>query len=397
MGEKPKSLKKLFLRIVSTLIVVIVFAALGVTGLFLSAFVGISEFYILFQIIFWVALFLFIYCKIWQRTWFKARLLFELLGVIAIGCVATYSYEAYDASIPKIQDSSEEGLYMPFSGNFRIARLDASASLKLESDLPRLDCATALHPIAAAFVEATYPHSKENYHPYEEKSLLKASKTPNVYQGLINGTVDIGFLAFPSKEQEEAAREKGIEFQFTPIAREGFIFFVNAKNPVDNLTIEQIQGIYSGEINRWSVVGGNSDRIRAFQRDSGSGSQTALIRLMDGKALRPAPTEDTRGGMGGIIQRTADYKNYGGALGFSFRFYATEMVKNEEIKLLKINGIAPTEENIRNGTYPLSYSAYAVTTNQGTNPNRGKFIEWMLSKEGQELIRRTGYTPIRGE
>jgi ABC-type phosphate transport system, periplasmic component len=73
------------------------------------------------------------------------------------------------------------------------------------------------------------------------------------------------------------------------------------------------------------------------------------------------------------------------------------MVKNEEIKLLKINGIAPTEENIRNGTYPLSYSAYAVTTNKGTNPNREKFIEWMLSKEGQELIRRTGYTPIRSE
>jgi len=103
--------------------------------------------------------------------------------------------------------------------------------------------------------------------------------------------------------------------------------------------------------------------------------------------------DDRIDGMGGIIDRTADYKNYKNAIGYSFRFYSTEMVGNDQIKLLSINGVAPTRENIINNSYPIAGDFYAVTT-QNSDPRCAEFIEWILSPEGQELIEKTGYVGV---
>ena len=184
---------------------------------------------------------------------------------------------------------------------------------------------------------------------------------------------------------------------YTPIGNEAFVFFVNSKNPIEDITLEQVQKIYSGEIKDWSELGVNGlGEIRAFQREEGSGSQSTLIKLMAGKSLAEPQKEDVVDGMGGIISRTADYKNYKNAIGYSFRFYSTEMVKNNQIKLLKINGIEPSLENIENGTYPIAGNFYAVTR---SNPSENtlKLLEWIQSEEGQKLIEKTGYTPLINE
>ena len=71
------------------------------------------------------------------------------------------------------------------------------------------------------------------------------------------------------------------------------------------------------------------------------------------------------------------------------------MVKNEQIKLLSINGVYPSRETIQNDSYPLCESFYAVYADTGEkNENIEPFIEWILSKQGQELIQKTGYTPV---
>ncbi len=137
------------------------------------------------------------------------------------------------------------------------------------------------------------------------------------------------------------------------------------------------------------------ERYAPFQRDKGSGSQSALERLMAGRELIKAPEEDVIDVMSGIITRTADYRNYKNAIGYSFRFYSTEMAGNEQIKLLSINGVAPTGENIENGTYPIASEFYAVTrTDAGENTIR--LLEWIQGEQGQSLIEKTGYTPLKG-
>lgn len=97
--------------------------------------------------------------------------------------------------------------------------------------------------------------------------------------------------------------------------------------------------------------------------------------------------------MGGIIEKTADYKNYKNAIGYSFRFYTTEMVNNDNIKLLKINGVYPSEENIANGSYPVSSYFYAVTRSDASESTK-KLLSWLCGPEAKELIKKTGYTPI---
>ena len=199
------------------------------------------------------------------------------------------------------------------------------------------------------------------------------------------------FVASASKAQAEAARGLGVELTFTPIGREAFVFFVNSKNPLDNITLDEIRGIYSGKITNWSQLGiARLGEIRPFQRDEGSGSQTALQGLMGDTPIIEPIMDDRIDAMAGIIERTADYKNYKNAIGYSFRFYSTEMVKNEQIKLLSINGVEPTRENIENGSYPISGDFYVVTT-QYSDPRCAEFIEWILSPEGQEIVEKTGY------
>ena len=209
------------------------------------------------------------------------------------------------------------------------------------------------------------------------------------------------FAAAPSEAQIEAARNVGIEFHLTPIGREAFVFFVNSKNPVDGLTVAQIQSIYTGEITNWKEVGGKNQSIRPFQRAENSGSQSALLRLMEGLPLMEPETEDRIAGMGGIINEVASYRNYQNAMGFSFRYYSTEMVQNGHIKLLALNGVEPTRETIRDGSYPISSYFYAVTASpigepapEETNTELAAFLEWILSPQGQTLIDEVGYVSL---
>ena len=210
----------------------------------------------------------------------------------------------------------------------------------------------------------------------------------------MTGEADIIFAAAPS-QQLEFAREKGVELVLTPIGREAFVFFVNSRNPLADITVEQIRGIYSGAIKSWVELGvdGLGD-IRAFQRDEGSGSQSTLVRLMGDTPLAEPPREDRIDGMGGMITTTADYKNYKNALGFSFRYYSTEMVKNDDIKHLSINGVAPTAENIENRTYPLASEFYAVTRRDADEDTK-KLLAWLQSEQAQKLVELSGYTKMK--
>ncbi len=325
------------------------------------------------------------------------------ISVISIGITGgIYAHRAYVGSIPTVGEGSNVLYdYSPFMEDSIVAPLGEESQLKITEDLPVMDGATALYPVYASFAKAVYPEeifiNKEGWRRYDNE-YLRCSTTARAYEEIVTGEADIIFVASPSEKQAQAAREYGVELVFTPIGSEAFVFFVNSKNPIENISLEDVQKIYSGEITNWSELGVKGlGKIRAFQREEGSGSQSTLIGLMAGKNLMEPEKEDVVDGMGGIISRTADYKNYKNAIGYSFRFYSTEMVKNNMIKLLKINGVAPTLKNIENGTYPIAGNFYAVTRND-MDENTKKLLEWIQGEQGQKLIEMTGYTPLnKGE
>ncbi len=336
-----------------------------------------------------------------KKKWYIPLTIVLLLSVLPLGVI--YSHKAYINSIPTVGEGRSVLYdYTPYEYNSKTANLDKEASLLLSDNLPKMDGATALYPVYAAFAKAVYPKDiffdeKGNVENYHNNEYVTCTTTSNAYGKIVTGEADIIFVASPSKEQDQFAYDSGVELMYTPIGNEAFVFFVNSKNPIEDITLEQVQKIYSGEIKDWSELGVSGlGEIRAFQREEGSGSQSTLIKLMAGKSLAEPQKEDVVDGMGGIISRTADYKNYKNAIGYSFRFYSTQMVKNNQIKLLKINGIEPSLENIENGTYPIAGNFYAVTR---SNPSENtlRLLEWIKSEEGQKLIELTGYTPLINE
>ena len=327
---------------------------------------------------------------------------------VAVGCACYCGWGLWRDSIPTLKETDRYTLlssYQPFTEGSLTAKLDRPASLRLEEsqDLPRLDGATALYPVYAAFVEAVYPVGEYPFFDEAGESRVQVACTGTVeaYERLISGETDLIFAAAPSQEQLDLAQRRGMELHLTPVGREAFVFFVNSKNPVEGLTVEQVQGIYSGTITSWSQVGGKNQSIRPFQRMENSGSQSALLRLMEGLPLIAPETEDRVADMAGIIQQVADYRNYKNAIGFSFRFYSTQMVQNGDIRLLALNGVLPTKETIRDGSYPISDPFYAITAApmcqsapQDTDPVLAAFLDWMLSPEGQALVEESGYVSL---
>lgn len=316
-------------------------------------------------------------------------------GIIALCLVIGASFSIphyYKQSFAQVAGEVDLFEYEPFTGSDRLVRLDSPANFKIERELPTLDGATALYPLYAAFAEAVYPRG--HYPSYDiNSSEVVSTTTREAYDNLLSGKADIIFAAGPSSGHLKTADIRGIELELTPIGREAFVFFVNSRNPVDGLTSEEIQNIYSGEMTNWSEVGGQNNAIRAFQRPVDSGSQTTFIKFMGDTPIQAPETEEMISGMGGIISEVASYRNYKNAIGYTFRFFSTEMIRNDEIKLLAIDGVEPSIETIRSDEYPLAAEFYAVTAGSD-NPNVQPFIDWILSEEGQRLVEETGFVSV---
>ncbi len=279
--------------------------------------------------------------------------------------------------------------YLPFDEDSKIVKTN-SKTLKLTENLPRIDGAAALFPVYSAFVNAVYPNTTALH-----DGTFEYNNTPDGYRLLAEKETDIFIGVYPSDEQKEYAEENQTTFEYTPIGTEAFVFFVHKDNPITNLTTEQIKDIYSGKITNWKDVGGKNEKIAAFQRNEGSGSQSMLKRFMGDTPITDAPTEMVNDLMAGIIEQVADYKSKTNSIGFSFRYYVEGIIKNPDIKMISIDGAAPTSENIRNGSYPILTPIYAVTYKENQNGNVNKLLEWILSDEGQHIINETGYVGIK--
>lgn len=290
-----------------------------------------------------------------------------------------------DTSQAKMVDVS---LYLPHEEDSNLAKVESS--LKLTDNLPVLDGAAALVPVYASIIDCVYPKgsvtyeggsfSDDNFYGenFAPDSKMQYKNTVRGYKAIVDGETDILFCAAPSEEQRQYAKEKGVELIYIPVGLEGFVFFVNENNPVDNLTIQQIRDIYGGTYTNWSQVGGPNKIINPVTRLEGSGSQSAMNSFMGDTKIAPkSPLAIT-----------------GASIGFSFRYYMDGMVANSGVKMLSLNGVYPSAENIQNGTYPVIAKFYAIYRADNTNENIPILIDWILSDEGQELIEKSGYVRL---
>ncbi|MCH5190921.1 MAG: substrate-binding domain-containing protein [Oscillospiraceae bacterium] len=264
-------------------------------------------------------------------------------------------------------------------------------------DYPTVDASLATQPLATAFIKE-FTGEKE----ISDERLGYTNTHPG-YVKLIDDEVDLIIVTEPSEEELALAKEKGVELEVIPVVKEGFVFYVNSENSVDNLTLEQIQKIYTGEITNWKEVGGDDAPIRAYQRPVNSGSQTGMLSLVmkDLPLMKPV-TEDIVDTMYQIINLVSSYDNGRYSIGYSYYYYATTMFQDMDasiangITLLGVDGVKPTNETIYDGSYPIQTAYYIVIRkDEPENSKVRKLVDAMLSDKGQEIAEGAGYVPVK--
>ena len=340
--------------------------------------------------VFFIGIFLLFHYALWKhRIMWKTGAGLMALSLLFSGSVLFHRWWTIDR-FAELKGQIEWWKYAPFTGEKTI-QVTPEEKYRLSGKIPAINGAYALYPLYAAVVQSLCP-------PGDYSGTVRTDGSDTTFRLLLGNWVkalppDLIFSAPPSKQQLEDAAKLHLTYEITPFAKEAFVFFVPSTNPVSNLSQEHIRGIYSGRIRNWKEVGGPDITIKPFQRNEGSGSQTMLQKIMGDTPIIPPIKADRLGGMGDIINDVANYRNSKDAIGFTFRFFSTEMFRNGSIKLLSIDGIEPSMENIRNGRYPFLTDCCVITC-RPRSENTKKIVDFLFSPAGQELIRKVGYTPI---
>jgi phosphate transport system substrate-binding protein len=227
-------------------------------------------------------------------------------------------------------------------------------------------------------------------------SLVRNSSTHQSYLNIINGKSDLAIIARPPVNSEiEYALCKNIKLDVIPCAKDALVFLVNVKNNLDTLTVEQARSIYKNKSPNWKEVGGMDDSIVALRRPLDSGSEPWMHSLvMQGEAMSPTVSDRfVERLMSDVFLTVSQEKN---AIAYSIWYYEKFMTVSSGTKVLKINGIEPTAESLRDGSYPLIGEVVVVMRSDAPadSPTR-RLRDWLLSPEGQKVVTQSGYVPIK--
>lgn len=227
--------------------------------------------------------------------------------------------------------------------------------------------------------------------------------THGAWEKLIRNEADLIFeCRLPSEDERALMNERGVEVDARPVAKDAFVFIMNAEAPIDNLTLQQIRDIYTGEITRWSEVGlqGEApehdrwqDTIEAWSRERNSGSQETMISLvMGGLEMVESPGDRIAYEMSGPFDVLHTVRN---AICFTFWSYHHLMLPDRGVKMLAVEGVYPTPDTIADGSYPLVTDTYAVVraSSPDTSPEV-RLRDWLLTEEGQQVVARSCYVPL---
>jgi len=201
-----------------------------------------------------------------------------------------------------------------------------------------------------------------------------------------SGTADIGMASRDLKESEKEAYPDLVKHV---VALDGIVIIVNPENSLGGLTLDEVRGIYNGTYTNWNQVGGSEAQIVVVGRDSASGTREFFSEfVMDAEDF--TRTQEEFNSNGGIQQKVSQTPGAFGYVGLGY----TEGVKP---LALDVGGtsVRPTLQNIKDGTYPISRPLYMLTNGEPEGLAQ-RYIEFILSAEGQEIVASEDYIPVRG-
>ena len=287
--------------------------------------------------------------------------------------------------------------------------------IKLE-DWPMTDCSTSTGPVRdiVAYSLLGIPYhwdidwlGARTYIVYPDFSGFDFSEfyrknpcsgTHEAYMNLIEGSTDVIIASRDiSRNEKASATELGVTLETSPLAIDALVFIVNPKNPVKNLTSDQVRRIYTGEITNWKEVGGVDHAITPYIRDADSGSQEKMetlvmegLTMIDGEYM-----PEIIGSMMDSPYRQLEFNEYG--IAYTPFFYRTAMVRDlSNVTMLSIDGVAPTKESLRSNKYSFVSSIYAAVRKTEDHESMAyKLYQFLFTKKGADMIDESGYIAIR--
>ena len=189
---------------------------------------------------------------------------------------------------------------------------------------------------------------------------------------VISGISEIGMSSRELKDEEKES------VQGTTVAYDGIALLVNPDNPVKNISLEDVKKIYTGEVTNWKELGGDDTPIVVVSREEGSGTRDAFQEIVGYKSEELIKDATISDGSGAVKTTVAGNKN---AIGFA----SFEYIDNT-VSALSIDGLEPTADNVKSGSYKISRPFILVTKEDSLTENGQKLIDFVLSAEGQQIV-----------
>jgi len=197
-----------------------------------------------------------------------------------------------------------------------------------------------------------------------------------------NGSANIGMA---SREIKQAEKDATPTLKDIVIAKDGIVVIINKGNDVSNLTLEQVREIFSGKITNWKAVGGKDLNITIINREEGSGTRGAFEEIVlgkDSKFTEKAIIQNSTGAVKTAVIADAN------AIG-----YISMGSMSADVKGLEINNVEPTMDNVVKGAYKIS-RPFNFLVKGAPNEVTQAFINWILSAEGQKIVKEHGFIAI---
>ncbi|MDY6968077.1 MAG: phosphate ABC transporter substrate-binding protein [Spirochaetota bacterium] len=215
---------------------------------------------------------------------------------------------------------------------------------------------------------------------------IEGSGSGNGIKAIIDGSCDIANSSREMKDKElKKAKEKKINIREIAVAFDMIVPVVHPTNPVKNISLNQLKAIYSGSITNWKELGGKNEKIVVISRDTSSGTYEVwhekVMEKMDvGKAALLQASN------GAILSAVAVNPKAIGYVGYGYL--------NNSVKTLTINNIKGTIENGKSGEYPITRKLYMYVNNDKLSKEAEAYINFILSRQGQDIVKRTGFIPL---
>ena len=204
---------------------------------------------------------------------------------------------------------------------------------------------------------------------------------------IIDSTAQIGMSSRRAKPTEMSAGvAKGITLKPTIVAYDGIGVIVNQNNPVSTLAKRQVEQVFAGDITDWSQVGGPAGRISIYTRNTSSGTYSDFKEL----AMKKRDYAGSSQKMAGNEQIAAEVAKNPNGIGYVGLAYLTD----PGIRTVSIDGSLPTEASVLAKSYPYARPTFYYTNGEATG-DAAKFVEFTLSDEGQKVVRKVGFVPVR--